>query len=244
VNVILSGDSIGKAFRRRHVLTAASVRVRPGIFTALLGRNGCGKSTLLRILVGEIRADHGTIAVDGVPTPRPRLHDLAGRGIMHMPERGLLTPRMSVGEHIAWIGRRFGHADHDRIIELLRIDAFLDATPRTLSTGERRRCEVALALMRAPRCLIADEPLQGIEPLDVQRIADGFRELRARGCALLVTGHEVPDVLALADEVVWMTAGTTHHLGAPERALRHHGFRKDYLGADTAMSNTPVRTTP
>ena len=106
----------------------------------------------------------------------------------------------------------------------------LDARPPELSGGERRRAELAIARARRPRCLLADEPFAGITPGDAEAVAAALVRLADSGCAVLATGHEVPQLMTIASSVVWMTAGTTHWLGPPGEAARHEQFRREYLG--------------
>jgi ABC-type multidrug transport system ATPase subunit len=228
---VLLVDCIGKSFGDRRVLASATVWAEAGRITALLGRNGCGKSTLLRIAAGQLRADFGSVRFAGETSLRPRLHRLARRGLFHLPERGLLAWTRTVEEHLDLVTARFGH-DAAPVIELLQLGPLLDALPATLSTGERRRADIALALVRQPVCLLADEPLQGIAPRDVELICTALRALARLGTGVLVTGHEVRALLDLADEVIWMTAGTTHALGSPADAVAHDQFRREYLGPD------------
>ena len=226
----MAADSVGKSFRGRRVLSSATLRVPPGRVTALLGRNGCGKTTLLEILIGFHRADHGRIEFDGGLLERPRLGALAMRGLFYMPDRDLLTRNRTVREHFEMLGRRFGKTDARDAIRITGIGHVLDQRPGQLSGGEQRRAELALALFRQPTCLIADEPFLGIAPRDAETMAAAFRALARSGCGVLVTGHEVEILLDLADDIVWMTAGTTHPLGPPPEARRHHSFIRDYLG--------------
>jgi len=223
-------DSVGRSFGRRRVLTAASLRVRPGTITALLGRNGCGKTTLLKILTGFVRADYGRIEVLGRFIERPSLGRLAPLGFFFLPDRDLLARQWTVRQHFEALARRFGRMDASEAIAITGIGPFLDRTSRQLSGGERRRAELALALFREPGCLLADEPFLGIAPKDADTVAAAFRALATRGCGVLVTGHEVEILLDTADHVVWMTAGTTHPLGAPGEARKSHAFIRDYLG--------------
>jgi lipopolysaccharide export system ATP-binding protein len=227
---VLGLDAIGKSFRRRRVLNGATVYATSGRITALLGRNGCGKSTLLRIATGAVTPDFGQVSFAGRPVPRPRLHRLSGEGLFYLPERGLIVGDWRVGDCLDAIARRYGGEDRIRIEAELRLGPLLERLPEQLSTGERRRAELALALLRRPRCLLADEPFQGLAPIDAEAIATAFRTLAAGGCAVLVTGHEVPILLDVADEVVWMAGGTTHALGAPREAVQHGSFMRDYLG--------------
>jgi ABC-type lipopolysaccharide export system ATPase subunit len=162
---------------------------------------------------------------------KPRLHRLARLGVFVLPERDLLPRGQTVGTLLRMIADTFASDDAlGDAIERLRLGVLLDRMPGTLSGGELRRAEVAAAVARAPRVLFADEPFMGIAPNDADIIADAFRHLASQGCALVVSGHEIEQVLDVADEVMWMTAGTTHSLGTPQHARQHWQFRKEYLG--------------
>jgi ABC-type lipopolysaccharide export system ATPase subunit len=227
---IFAADSIFKAYGTREILRVASVWAAPGMMTVLFGRNGCGKSTLLKIGVGLMRADRGMVHFRGAVYPRPRLHRLAAQGLFYLPDAGLLTGRMTLREHLHAVAWRFGGGLTAEDAEDLAVAELLDRPAREYSGGEMRRAEVAVAVARQPLCLLADEPLAGIAPTDGERLARVFRRLAARGCAIVATGHEVPELLALADEVVWMTGGTTLGLGTAARAVESEQFRRDYLG--------------
>jgi ABC-type multidrug transport system ATPase subunit len=229
--IVFRADSITRSFGRQRVLTAATLWARRGSVSVLLGRNGSGKTTLFRIAAGLLRADQGVILFDGLAWVRPRLHQLARRGLFLLPERGLLPRNRTVGSLLRMVGERFGtQASVAKVAERLRIGELLDQLPDTLSVGERRRAEVAIAAARAPRVLLADEPFMGIAPSDADIIAAALRDLAANGCAIVASGHEVQEILALADEVAWITAGTTHSLGTAAEARRHWQFQQDYLG--------------
>lgn len=227
---LFAADSIGKSFGSRTILKAASVWGRPGSITVLFGRNGCGKSTLLKIGTGQLRADHGVVLFDGRAYLRPRLPELASRGLFYLPDRDLLSRRLTVREQIRAVEWRFGGSRTAEVLERLDIGHLLDQTPVQLSGGERRRAEIAAAWIRAPRCLLADEPFAGIDPADAEVVAQAFREMARQGCAIVLTGHEVRQLLDTADDIVWMAAGTTHGMGTPEQAVRHEQFRREYLG--------------
>lgn len=237
---IFAADSVRKTYGARTVLQAASVWATPGAITVLFGRNGCGKSTLLKVGAGLTGADQGVVHFRGKAYLRPRLHRLAADGLFYLPDAGLLVRRLTFGEHLHALRRRFGVALSAEDAADLEVAPLLDRPVRELSGGEMRRAEVAAAVARNPVCLLADEPFAGIAPSDIERIAPVLRRLAERGCALVVTGHEVPELLTLADEVVWMTAGTTHGLGTPARAAAHDQFRREYLGPMRA----PVRHGP
>lgn len=228
---LFRADSICKRFGETQVLKSATVSAEAGRITALLGRNGCGKTTLLRIGAGILGADDGAVHFDGDCWLRPRLATLAHRGLFFLPAEDLLPWQVTIGSALEWLATAVGRLDAiPAAVAAMRLEPFLACAPYELSGGERRRAELAAVLTRGPRCLLADEPFQGIAPLDAELVAATLRRLADEGCAIVVTGHEVRALLELADDVVWMVAGTTHAFGTPTEALRNDAFRRDYLG--------------
>lgn len=226
-----SADSISKSFGPRVVLKAASIWASEGRITALFGRNGCGKSTLLKIGAGLVAPDQGAVHMAGRIFLHPRLQELATLGLFYLPDRNLLARRLTLRQQIQAAEWQFEAGRTPAILNLLEISCRLDQSSTQLSGGERRRAEIALACIRSPRCLLADEPFGGIDPADQEVIAEALLELAREGCAVVVSGHDVPLLLKIADDVVWMTAGTTHGLGAPAAAVTNDQFRREYLGS-------------
>jgi ABC-type lipopolysaccharide export system ATPase subunit len=103
--------------------------------------------------------------------------------------------------------------------------------PAALSHGELRRAELAVALLRCPACLLADEPYRDLAPYDRETVTALLRRLAEGGCAVVVTGHEVPTLWEVADRVVWCTDGTTYDLGSPAEAVEDWRFRQGYLAS-------------
>lgn len=233
-DVLFAAESIGVSFRGRAVLKAASMWARRGSITVLLGRNGSGKTTLIRAALGLGRRDFGFVRFAGRAWERPHLPLLARLGLFYLPDRGLLSWRRSVNWHLRALGQSLTNPPDLSLAGTLDIESFGPRTARALSGGERRRVEVALALLRRPDCLIADEPLAELSPTDRRKVAAALRELADRGCAVIVTGHELEDLLDLGDVIVWMSAGTTHWLGTADDARSHSQFRVDYLGSRSA----------
>lgn len=234
MNWALEVDSVGKRFGSRRVLHAASLRAAAGAVTFLVGRGGCGKTTLLRIATGFLPSDSGYVRFGGVTHLRPRLHHLARLGVLYLPDRDVLSNAFTVRAQLdlMWrqLGRAAGGASAGDVCEKVALGALADRRPRALSEGERRRAEMALALARNPRCLLADEPFRHLSPLDAAIVDGTLRALAERGCAVVVTGHEVASLLDVADQVTWCTAGTTTSVGTPADAVRHWRFCTEYLG--------------
>lgn len=230
-DTILAADCIGKRFGELKVLSAATLHADRGVVTALIGRNGSGKSTLLRIMAGLTAPDHGIVRFRGDVYTRTRLPRLARQGVFLLPaDRSTLTRTLTLRQHLDALRRRFGLPAGGTELEELKITHLLDRTVGTYSGGEQRRAELALALVRAPDCLLADEPFLGITPVDTELFIAAFRGLARRGTAIIVTGHEVPFILSVADTVTWIHSGSTRPLGTPDAAARDWLFRRDYLG--------------
>jgi ABC-type multidrug transport system ATPase subunit len=228
---LLEADGIAKSFGERRVLTSAALRAEAGAVTGLLGRNGAGKSTLLKVVAGWIAPDAGRIRLGDAMHFRPTPAALAECGLFYLPDRALFSPAIPVLAQLEAVGRRFGTAHLiGEAAERLGVAERIHLRPVRLSGGEERRAEVAAALVRRPRCLLADEPYRGISPLDAERLTAAFRALAAGGCAVVVTGHEVRTLLDLVDRVVWCTSGTTHHYPSPAAALDDWQFQRGYLG--------------
>jgi lipopolysaccharide export system ATP-binding protein len=228
---VLVAQSMGKWFGRREVLKGATLWARAGEITVLLGLNGSGKSTLIKVTAGVVRPDYGVVHFDGLAAERPVGYQLSSRGLCYLPDRGLLSQKFTLRQHLAMVQRRFG-GDGDEVARELGVYGCLDRRPHQVSGGERRRAELAVAVLRSPSVLLADEPLAGITPADRDDIAGVLRTLARRGVALVVTGHDAPELLGLADSLTWMTAATTHQLGSASEALGHDQFVREYLGPE------------
>jgi ABC-type multidrug transport system ATPase subunit len=229
--VILEADGLGKSFGKNVVLKAASFWAKESFITALMGRNGAGKSTMLRIAIGRVRSDYGRILFNGNYLGRPSLAGMALQGLFYSAQDSAITDLFTVRQHLEAIAQVYGRqAGLEEAIGRLALEEFLDRKPRTLSGGERQRSSLAMAMVRQPTCLLMDEPFVGVAPKDRPLIAAGLRSLRERGCAIVISGHDVEDVFAVADEIVWVVAGTSHVVGSPDRARAHDQFRREYLG--------------
>ena len=236
---IFAIDSVAKTFWGRHVLRSASVWVYPGRKTVLIGRNGCGKSTLLRVGTGAIRGTRGVVRCGTWRSTRPRMAELARRGVFLWPDHGLLPLTARVRDLLATVRHHVPDAPIDTAIDMCGVAGLRDHRAHRLSGGERRRVELAIVMARRPAVLLADEPFLGVMPRDQESFLRAFEWLTNRGSGILMTGHEVDTLFGVADDVIWMTGGTTHHLGDPVSARNHDQFRREYLGPTHARPIQP-----
>ncbi|MEO8564060.1 MAG: ATP-binding cassette domain-containing protein [bacterium] len=227
---ILVADCVAKSFGSRRVLSAATLRAEPGQVRVIFGRNGIGKSTLLKIAAGQMSPDSGVVHFRGKAHLEVHQATLARDGVFYLPDHELLSESFSLRRQMRFYEERFRRRSVADAAAMANVSHLLDRRPRSFSGGELRRAELALVLVRRPDCLLADEPYRGIAPVDHDVLTRLFRRLAADGCAVVVTGHEVPTLLEAADHITWCTAGTTYELGTPEAAKRHLEFRRDYLG--------------
>jgi ABC-type lipopolysaccharide export system ATPase subunit len=227
---VFSADSIGVSFAGHQVLKSASIWATPGRIAALLGRNGSGKTTLFKAALGLVRRDFGTVRFGEKAFLSPTLRELAGLGLFYLPDMGLLSRRRTLGWHLSVLKTQFPGMFRENLPADLEVESLKAKTVWEMSGGEVRRAELALAWSRRPTCLLADEPLAGLAPKDQEVVAEVIRAMAEGGCGVVVTGHDVRPLMDLAQEIVWMVAGTTHGIGTPEEARVHEQFRREYLG--------------
>jgi ABC-type multidrug transport system ATPase subunit len=226
----LLADCVGRRFGERRVLTAATLRAMPGELRLLLGRNGIGKSTLMRIAAGLLRADTGVVHCDGQSHLVPTRAQLARAGVLWVPDEHFFASGFSIGQQLEWLRRRFDGAQVQEAAERFGVAGLLSRRVQSLSGGERRRAELAAIHVRRARCVLADEPLRGVAPVDHDTVLDSLRDVARGGAAVVVSGHDVHALLHWADQVTWVTEGTTYELGPPTTAVQDMRFRAGYLG--------------
>lgn len=226
---LLAAESIAKAYGGRRVLTSARLHAHRGTITFVAGRNGAGKSTLMRIVAGVIQPDFGMIRYAESAFNRPALFRLARKGLFYLPDRGILSPSRNLGDQLNATAERFNRPPIAAAAEALGVSELLNAPPHSYSAGELRRAEVCLAVVRDPMCLIADEPLRGIDPIDAELVLAQFRSMASAGCAVVISGHDVAGLMDEVDSVVWVTSGTSYLFGSSSEAAGNDQFRREYL---------------
>lgn len=243
----LEASGLQKSYGARKVVKDIHLAVGAGEVVGLLGPNGAGKTTTFYMVVGLVRADAGTIHIDGKPVHGLPIHQRSRLGLSYLPQEASIFRKLTVEENIrAVLELQFG-AD-GRALPPARIDELLDqllhdlgveklrASPApALSGGERRRVEIARALATQPRFILLDEPFAGIDPIaviEIQRII-GF--LRQRGIGVLITDHNVRETLGICDRAYIISEGSVLAEGTPTEIVDNPQVRKVYLGEHFKM---------
>lgn len=232
----LRTEGLVKAYGGRRVVDDVALRVLPGEIVGLLGPNGAGKTTSFYCMLGLIRPDAGKVFLRGEDiTPLP-IYQRARRGISYLPQEPSVFRRMTVGDNLRAILETLdltSEARERRLKVLLREFGLevLEGNPAyTLSGGERRRVEIARALVIEPAILLLDEPFAGIDPLAVDEIQKTIVRLRDREIGVLITDHNVRETLKITDSAYIIKDGRIFRHGRPEELAADPEVRRNYLG--------------
>ncbi len=229
-------DRIGKSFRGRQVVKGVSLHLARGEVAGLLGPNGAGKTTCFYMITGLIRADYGTIFLDGEDITNQPMYQRARLGLGYLPQETSIFRGMTVEQNIMAVvemrepSRAKVKEITTRLLDDLHISHLRTASAVSLSGGERRRVEIARALASEPAFMLLDEPFAGIDPLAIADIRDVIGFLRGRGIGILITDHNVRETLEIIDRASIIAAGEVLFEGSPEEILANADVKRVYLG--------------
>jgi lipopolysaccharide export system ATP-binding protein len=233
----LTASNLAKAYRGREVVQDVSLSLSSGQVVGLLGPNGAGKTTCFYMIIGIIRADRGTITVDGEDITRLSMHERARRGIGYLPQEASIFSKLTVGDNIlailetrADLNRAQRLERRDQLLEEFHMSHLSDSLGQALSGGERRRIEIARALATEPDFILLDEPFAGVDPISVNDIKQIINHLRDRGIGVLITDHNVRDTLDICERAFIVGEGHIIADGTAQEILENHRVREIYLG--------------
>ena len=237
----LSAHHLVKKFRKRTVVREVSLAVEAGEIVGLLGPNGAGKTTSFYMMVGLIAPDGGRIEIDGRDVTRLPMHARARLGVGYLPQEPSVFRRLSVADNILAILELRADLDGaarkdelERLLAELHIGHIRDGLGLSLSGGERRRVEIARALAAHPRFILLDEPFAGVDPIAVKDIHNIVTHLRDRGIGVLVTDHNVREMLKICERAYILNEGQVIADGTPAELMADETVRRVYLGEDFA----------
>ena len=232
----LRAEKICKTFKNRDVVKSVSFSVKEGEVVGLLGPNGAGKTTSFYMVVGLLYPGSGRVWLgDEDITPMP-MHMRAEKGISYLPQNMSIFRKLTVEENLFAIMEVTGvkRADRNLLLEELlqkfQIGHIRKSVGAALSGGERRRVEIARALIIKPKFLLLDEPFAGVDPVTVQEIQSIIGSLQEEGLGVLITDHNVRETLGSCHRAYVLSAGQIIAHGNPEEISESAIVREIYLG--------------
>lgn len=233
---MLQTAQLSKSYRGRKVVVDVSLQIDQAQVIGLLGPNGAGKTTTFYMIVGLVRPDSGSVELDGVDMARLPIYERARLGLGYLPQEPSIFRKLTVEENLLIVLENTKMHRHekkvkvDRALADLSIGHLVKQKAVTLSGGERRRLEIARALILEPKFLLLDEPYAGIDPLAVQEIQQIIRGLKERGIGIVITDHNVRETLSSCDEAYLIKEGQIWLRGKPKEIVENESARRFYLG--------------
>jgi lipopolysaccharide export system ATP-binding protein len=232
----LQAQNLVKSYRRIRVVDDVSVEIRKGEIVGLLGPNGAGKTTTFSLILGLVPQDEGRIYLSGEDITEYPMYLRAQKGICLLPQEPSSFRRLSVEDNLLAImetlpGERIQRAAAlEKTLAEFGLTRLLHAKAFTLSGGERRRLEIARAMISGPEYMLLDEPFTGIDPLAVQELQKIIRSLKDKGLGILITDHSVRETLKIVDRAYIIDKGRILKEGTPREVVMSEDVRRSYLG--------------
>jgi lipopolysaccharide export system ATP-binding protein len=234
----LAAHSVEKSFGGRKVVKGTSLYVRRGEAVGLLGPNGAGKTTVFYMITGLIKADRGSIELDGYDVTKLPMYQRARLGIGYLPQEASIFRGLNVEQNIRSVlevvepDKKRRERDLDGLLEEFGITRLRKTPTIALSGGERRRVEIARALATRPNYMLLDEPFAGIDPIAVGDIQQLVKHLTYRGIGVLITDHNVRETLGLTDRAYIFYSGEVLMEGRTDDIVNNPDVRRLYLGEE------------
>jgi len=232
----LSGRNLFKQYGKRTVVNDASIEVNTGEVVGLLGPNGAGKTTTFYMVTGMIRPNSGSVFLGDQEITHEPMYKRARSGIGYLPQEASIFRKLSVEDNLRLICETL---DMSKIEQEEKLEHLLDELSighvrqnkgHQLSGGERRRTEIARALVTDPNFILLDEPFAGVDPIAVEDIQQIVTTLRDKGIGVLITDHNVHETLSITDRSYLLFQGKILLSGNAEFLANDEQARKLYLG--------------
>lgn len=233
---ILAARGLRKSYRGREVVGGVDIEVRSGEVIGLLGPNGAGKTTSFYMMVGLVRPDAGQVFLDQTELTDMPMYQRAKAGISYLPQEASVFRKLTVEENLLAILELLDlpaeerRERKDRLLEEFRLTHVAKSHGYALSGGERRRVEIARALVIEPTFILLDEPFAGIDPIAVIDIQTIISQLKATGIGVLISDHNVRETLGVCDQAYILNRGEILEYGKPAEIAESPRARAIYLG--------------
>ncbi|HRJ49810.1 MAG: LPS export ABC transporter ATP-binding protein [Phycisphaeraceae bacterium] len=237
---LLEVKNLRKSYSGRVVVDGVSFDVSKSQIVGLLGRNGAGKTTSFRMTIGMIDPDpdfDGSILFDGRDVSALPMYRRARRGMGYLSQEPSVFQRMTCEQNLLAIMETMGFDGTERrrrageLLEQFGLSHKAGHPARTCSGGERRKLEIARALVTEPKLILLDEPFSGVDPIAVEDLQKEIRDLSGRGIAFLITDHNVQQTLRVCDLAYIIDSGQKFAEGTPRELINDERVRRVYLGS-------------
>jgi lipopolysaccharide export system ATP-binding protein len=229
-------DHLIKRYRKRTVVDNVSIHVNQGEIVGLLGPNGAGKTTTFYMFVGVIRPNGGNIYLDDKRLTSMPMYKRARMGIGYLAQEASVFRNLTVRQNLESVLQFFSmpraqiRERADVLIEELNLQKVVNNKGYSLSGGERRRTEIARAMITQPNFILLDEPFAGVDPIAVEDIQEIVKLLKQKNIGIFITDHNVHETLAITDRAYLMFEGKILKEGDAEALADDEEARRLYLG--------------
>ncbi|RLE09445.1 LPS export ABC transporter ATP-binding protein [Candidatus Aerophobetes bacterium] len=234
--MVLRAENLTKVYQKKPVVNEVSLKVKQGEVVGLLGPNGAGKTTTFYMIVGLVRPTKGKIFLGEEEITHLPTYKRARKGLAYLPQKPSVFQKLTVKENLMAILETLGLSKGEQeekantLLEELGISHLAKQKAYLLSGGERRRVEIARALVTTPSFILLDEPFAGIDPITVSDLQEIIFELRNRGIGVLITDHNVRETLQITDFSYIMYQGRILIAGKRDELTQNEEAKKIYLG--------------
>ncbi len=235
-NLTLYSKELVKSYRKRVVVNKVSINVKQGEIVGLLGPNGAGKTTTFYMFTGIIKPNAGKVFLNEVNITRKPMYQRARMGVGYLSQEPSVFRNLTVRQNLTSVlefhsmKRSEIKERVDRLIEEFGLEKVINNKGYSLSGGERRRTEIARALVTNPKFILLDEPFAGVDPIAVEDIQQIVADLKNRNIGIFITDHNVHETLAITDRAYLMFEGKILREGTAEQLAEDEEAKKLYLG--------------
>lgn len=236
MNRRLEAVGLKKYYHKKEVVADVSILVEKGEIVGLLGPNGAGKTTTFSLMLGLVHQDAGQIFLGDEDITGLPMYIRARKGLCLLPQESSAFRKLSVEDNLLAVlentpaGSPEGNGNLQEVLNELGLTKLASVKAFTLSGGERRRLEIARALITHPEFILLDEPFTGIDPLAILDLQEIITTLKNKGIGILITDHSVRETLKITDRAYIIDKGEILAHGTPEQLISSDKVRKTYLG--------------
>ena len=237
----LSTEKLIKNYGKRGIVRGVNLEVNRGEVVGLLGPNGAGKTTTFYMITGMIRPTSGDIFLDDKKITSLPMYKRARNGIGYLSQEPSVFTKLSVEQNLQLVlemttlSKKDQKLKLEKLLEEFSIEHLRKSKAITLSGGERRRTEIARALVMSPNFILLDEPFAGVDPIAVEDIQKIISTLKENGIGVLVTDHNVRETLSITDRAYLLYEGSILKSGTARELTRDEEVKRLYLGSKFKM---------